>query len=190
VEFIRGTNADGHANAGAGSFAWCELALPSAEVAGVSGRLPREAGEGYTLDLPLRAAHLVERIAAQPWRGLFLAFDYGRTWSELCTGYPAGTGRAYAAHRQSEDLLANPGQQDLTCHVCWDWLADALHVAGFTNIHRESQEAFFMHHAAAEMERIVRADRNPLSRARSQLKHLLHPGIMGQRFEVLRAERA
>mgnify|MGYP003347625901 CR=1 FL=1 len=67
------------------------------------------------------ATALLETIAAQPWTGLFLTCDYGRSLHELLTEYPAGTARAYHRHRQSNDLLAQPGEQDLTRHLCWDW---------------------------------------------------------------------
>ncbi len=77
-----------------------------------------------------------------------LAFDYGKTWIELAEATPAGTARAYFRHAQSNDLLARPGEQDLTCHVCWDWLADALARHGFAAPQVESQESFFVHHAA------------------------------------------
>lgn len=38
------------------------------------------APEGYHFDQPLAAAALADEIAVQPWRGLFLAFDYGKTF--------------------------------------------------------------------------------------------------------------
>ena len=41
-------------------------------------RLPAAAPEGYRIDLPLAAAELAGRIAALPWTGLFVAFDYGK----------------------------------------------------------------------------------------------------------------
>ena len=88
-------------------------------------RLPSTAPEGYRIDMPLAAADLAERIAALPWSGLFLAFDYGKSWRELAGDTPAGTVRAYSRHRQSNALLAQPGEQDLTCHVCWDWIGES-----------------------------------------------------------------
>ena len=41
------------------------------------------AAEGYRFDRPLAAAALADEIAGQPWRGLFVAFDYGKTLAEL-----------------------------------------------------------------------------------------------------------
>ena len=168
---------------------WAKLKSWSPETTARRARLPTPAAEGHIIDLPLRAEKLARDLAAQPWRGLFLAFDYGRTWSQIATEFPAGTGRAYAAHRQTDDLLANPGAQDLTCHVCWDWLEETLRDHGFESVTRESQEAFFLRRAIDAVQRIVADDPNPLSRGRTQLKHLLHPALMGQRFEALWALR-
>jgi SAM-dependent MidA family methyltransferase len=171
------------------NLAWVELPECSAAVAAMADRLPAAAPEGYVIDLPLGAEQLTRFIVSQPWQGLFLAFDYGRTWPQLAGEYPSGTGRAYARHRQSGDLLAQPGEQDLTCHICWDWLEGGLRDAGFTSVTRESQESFFVRRATAAVERIVAGETDLLSPQRSQLKHLLHPALMGQRFEVLWAKR-
>lgn len=164
---------------------WTESPAFSPEVKAIAGQLPAPAPEGYMLDLPLRSRALLEEIVSPPWSGLFIAFDYGRTWQELIHDYPGGTGRSYFRHQQGGDLLANPGSQDLTCHVCWDWLEETLKQAGFQGVGRSSQESFFLRHAPKAVETLMAADPDPLSPVRSQLKQLLHPGLMGQKFEVL-----
>ena len=165
-----------------------EIVLPGMPADDEAARvLPAGAPEGWHLDLPFAATALAREICAQPWRGLFLSCDYGKSWRELIEAAPAGTARAYYRHTQTNDLLARPGEQDLTCHVCWDWLADALAQAGFTTSSPrvESQEAFFMHHAgeylATAIEDAVR---------RRSLTQLLHPAHLGQRFQVLHTYRA
>jgi SAM-dependent MidA family methyltransferase len=151
--------------------------------------LPQEAPEGYRLDLPLAAAELAGRICQGGWTGLFLAADYGKTWLELATHCPQGTARAYKSHQQSNDLLATPGEQDLTCHVCWDWLADELQAAGFREAAVESQEAFLVRHAGAALAGIMEREAATVSTRKLALMQLLHPGNMGQKFQVLSAIR-
>ncbi len=172
-----------------GGLAWVDLSTLSKEAAGIRDQLPSPAPEGHTVDVPLAAERLARKIADEPWHGLFLAFDYGRGWTQLSTEFPEGTGRAYAGHRQSGDLLAHPGRQDLTCHVCWDWIEAALRGTGFAPVTRESQEAFFLRRATAAVEAVLTGDPNPLSPSRTQLKQLLHPALLGQRFEALWAVR-
>lgn len=147
--------------------------------------LPPEASEGYVFDAPRAAAALADTIAAQPWRGLFVAFDYGKSLAELAQATPAGTARAYYKHAQSNELLARPGAQDLTAHVCWDWLMEALTKNRFTGTMVESQESFLIHHAGAFLSRAMAAEASRLSPRKLALLQLLHPSHLGQKFQVL-----
>jgi len=147
------------------------------------------AAEGYRFDRPLAAAEIAAGIAAQPWRGLFLAFDYGKTLAELRDHTPAGTARAYHRHQRSDDLLARPGEQDLTCHVCWDWLSAALRRHGFTEPRIEFQETFLVRHAGPTLALATQAEAGRLSARKLALLQLLHPAGMGQRFQALHALR-
>jgi SAM-dependent MidA family methyltransferase len=151
--------------------------------------LPSQGPEGYHVDHPGAATALAAQIASQPWHGLFLAFDYGRTWTELLHETPQGTVRAYHRHRQSSALLENMGSQDLTCHVCWDHLAGALTQAGFTPQSPLSQEAFLVKHAGEALARIMAAEAGQMSARKSGLLQLLHPSALGQKFQVLSAWR-
>jgi SAM-dependent MidA family methyltransferase len=148
-------------------------------------QLPATAPEGYHVDLPLAASALLDEILAQPWTGLFVACDYGKSWLELIEAAPAGTARAYHRHTQSNALLARPGEQDLTCHVCWDWLSDGLLRAGFSSPRVESQEAFFIHHAGAMIAATSAVEATRLSPRKLALMQLLHPAHLGQKFQVL-----
>lgn len=144
---------------------------------------------GYRLDLSFDAQGLLDRLVGNAWEGLFLAFDYGRAWESLITEYPAGTGRAYHQHRQTSHLLARPGEQDLTSHVCWDFLTESLLHHGFERPILQSQEAFFMHHAGDYLATAIAADAAKFSPRKMALMQLLHPGNMGQKFQVLSAVR-
>jgi SAM-dependent MidA family methyltransferase len=142
--------------------------------------------ESYAIDAPVGALALAEKIVHGKWSGLFLAFDYGKSWRELVENTPAGTARAYRLHRQSNDLIAHPGEQDITCHICWDWLSTALSQAGFSDLQLESQEAFFVRNAGRLLESLVSSNR---PETKSALRQLLHPGNFGQKFQVLHAFR-
>lgn len=169
-----------------------EVELPafSPALAPLAARLPASPPcDGYRVDVPSGAESLGERIAAEPWSGLFLAGDYGRAWTTLTTEFPAGTARAYHRHRQETDLLARPGEQDLTCDVCWDWLAAVLTRHQFANPTLEAQETFLLRHAAAAIEAVVRTSPPGPDPRRSRLQQLLHPALQGQRFQVLHAVR-
>ena len=168
-----------------------EAELPefSPEVAARAEFLPRTSDENYHIDLPLRTLPLLERIIGPEWRGLFLAFDYGKYWQELAENIPGGTGRTYHRQKMGSDLFARPGRQDLTCHICWDWLEDGLVRAGFGETWVESQESFFTRHAAAELAAITAAEAGSFSPRKRMVMQLLHPANMGQKFQALHALR-
>jgi SAM-dependent MidA family methyltransferase len=151
---------------------------------------PAEATEGYVIDAPFAATDLLVSIIKEPWTGLFVACDYGKSWAELATSTPGGTARAYFRHTQSNALLANAGQQDLTCHLCWDWLVDQLNSGGFTNPNVKSQESFLIRHAGEFISSLVTAEAPRLSQRKLAVMHLLHPSHLGQKFQVLHASRA
>ncbi len=152
--------------------------------------LPAEAEDGYVFDAPRDAAELAAALVRQHWKGVFLAFDYGKSLEELSHATPKGTARAYSQHRQSNDLLATPGEQDLTCHVCWDWIAEPLKQAGFRGVQLQSQESFFVHHAGAALAALADEESTLQSVKKQHLFHLLHPGNMGQKFQVLHGVRS
>jgi len=148
--------------------------------------LPNPWHEGATLDLALAAETLLVRILGGGWRGLALFLDYGKPLADLLEGSPAGTARAYRNHTLHADLLAHPGEQDLTCHVAWDRLAAVMAAAGFVPAEVERQEAFLVRHAAPALERLV-ASGNPESVG--VLKALTHPAHFGGKFQVLWGRR-
>jgi SAM-dependent MidA family methyltransferase len=151
--------------------------------------LPAEVTEGYFIDAPLASVQLLRRIAAQPWRGLFIACDYGKSWAELLEATPTGTARAFHAHVQGNDLLARPGEQDLTCHVCWDWLVAALAESGFQQPRVDSHESFFIRQASEFVSTVVQEEAARFSPRKMSLMQLLHPAHLGQKFQVLHACR-
>ena len=178
--------------------AWCELGVRFDGQAFVETtlpfstqptELPAPALDGYVIDAPLAAADLTRRIAEQPWHGLFIACDYGKSWRELIEATPAGTARAYFQHTQSNELLARPGEQDLTCHVCWDWLETILNENRFTQPALDSQEAFFIKNAGDFIAATAAAEAAHFSRKKLSLMQLLHPSHLGQKFQVLHAQR-
>lgn len=151
--------------------------------------LPPPSAPGYHLDWPTGAERLAEQIVGQPWHGLFVAFDYGKRWQELTDSVPQGTARAYHRHRQKTALLEAMGTQDLTCHVCWDHLARILQNGRFADPQIRSQEAFLVKNASVKLAEIMAAEAARLSPRKSGLMQLLHPSALGQKFQVLSAQR-
>ena len=151
--------------------------------------LPGDMPEGYVIDWPSQAHQLMEVICGQQWEGLFITFDYGLPRSIVFSERPQGTGRTYANHQLGSDLLANPGQTDITCHVIWDELEAILKARGFQNIRMERQEAFFVHHGEHVIRDVMESGGPGFSTEKQTLMELLHPGNMGDKFQVLSGQR-
>ena len=168
-----------------------EVELPefSPGLAAYADRLPKTAEENYHIDLPVGTVPILERLVAPKWSGLFLAFDYGKFWAELAQHTPAGTLRTYHRQKMGNDLYARPGKQDITGHICWDWLEDGLVRAGFGETRVDSQESFFMNQAAETLEAITKAETSSFSPQKRMVMQLLHPANMGQKFQALHALR-
>ncbi len=157
------------------------LPEPSNDAQAVIERLPKLAPEGYHFDYAWQAEVLLASLVQQPWEGVWLCLDYGKTWEELAGAVPQGTARGYYRHRQVTDLLARPGEQDLTSDVAWDRLAEVLRGHRFRVAEVQSQEAFFVHRASRVLQRLIESG---TAVQRSHVRSLLHPAHFGSRFQV------
>lgn len=97
---------------------WAEREAPAPyEDYFASYAIQLENGQFADVSLEWEAFHrdLVNRFE----RALFVTFDYGHPASKLFSSRARrfGTAAAYRGHRVSRDLLANPGEQDLTAHI-------------------------------------------------------------------------
>jgi len=145
--------------------------------------------EGQHAEAGLEACDWISEIGRRLGRGYVLTIDYGHPAADLFDEHHMrGTLLAYQNHRASEDFYRAPGEQDLTAHVNFTALErwgkrSGLETAGFT-----SQTAFLLAlgqgNEFADLcdEGQTEAER---TKARLQLKTLIHPEGMGERFQVL-----
>ena len=152
-------------------------------------RLPQMSTPGYIIDVPSGAEFFLTSLIPETWEGMIILADYGKTAPALLYETPQGSARAYAQHKQKQDLLANPGKQDLTCHIIWDWIEQCLLSMGFTGLELNSQEAFFMKNSQSTIKEIITKQEPQLSNEKNDLQALLHPAHFGQKFQILSARR-
>jgi len=118
-------------------------------------------------------------------QGKLLTFDYGLTAEEFFMPQrSAGTLRAYRRHRVNSDLLAAPGEQDLTAHVNFTALQAAGEAAGLHTTGLISQAQFLTRIARHAMQPDARFGDWPPARVR-QFQTLTHPEHLGRPFKVL-----
>lgn len=136
--------------------------------------------DGFTIEISPAAIDWWTNAARSLDTGRLLAIDYGITEQEFFRpDRNNGTARAYHNHRLVDDLLANPGEQDITAHVNWTAIQRAGETAGLRTETFSSQEQFLM--------TIVQqvANENWTAEQIRQLKTLTHPNFLGRAFRVL-----
>jgi SAM-dependent MidA family methyltransferase len=140
--------------------------------------------DGFVLELNPRAARWWREAAEQLRAGWLIAFDYGLPADELLRAErPQGTVRAYRQQRYGDDLLAEPGAQDLTAHVNFTAIERAGVAAGLTTELFETQERFLGQVLAEELRQ--RPERAWSAEEMRQVQSLIHPAHFGRSFRVL-----
>jgi len=169
--------------------AFREQILDASQTPGVRGLdFPADYKSPYVLDWPTGSIQTLRDLCDQPWEGLFLTFDYGLDRKTLLRERPQGTARGYFRHSMSTDLLSKVGEQDLTCHLCWDTLIEVLEKSAFDSVGLSVQESFLVNHADDKI-REVFSEHASSSARMSTLKEILHPAHMGSKFQALWAKR-
>ncbi|HEU4488321.1 MAG TPA: SAM-dependent methyltransferase [Actinomycetota bacterium] len=107
--------------------------------------------EGERCEVALDAIHMAEQLARLVERGLVCFIDYGYE------GPARNTLVAYSSAGADNDVLTAPGERDLTAHVAWDPVADALREEGL-EVHGPRLQAEVLRSlGVAELDRSLRA---------------------------------
>jgi len=117
-------------------------------------------------------------------RGKLVTIDYGYTASEqISPARRCGTLRAYQRHHVSDDLLANPGEQDLTAHVNFSALQNAGEATGLETETLCTQPQFL----TRILQKAVHGKgfSNLQPKQVRQFQTLTHPEHLGRAFRVL-----
>ncbi|MEO7318025.1 MAG: SAM-dependent methyltransferase [Chthoniobacteraceae bacterium] len=172
-----------------GRFVLTDLAITSAPLHATLARLP-PVPAGYRTEITLAALAWLDTLAAKLTRGFALVIDYGFPRAEYFRPERiSGTLTGYAHHRRVDDLLAAPGETDLTAHVDFTALAErataaGLRVTGFTDQHHFIVALGALHFPAAI------PDTPATQRELRAFKTLMHPQMMGRSFQVLALENS
>jgi SAM-dependent MidA family methyltransferase len=174
----------------AGRFVWVEREPTTPRLAEHFARLGVGLAEGQTAEVCLDAEEWVARAARLARRGYLITVDYGATADEL---YRAphrrdGTLRAFRGHAFVDDILADPGAQDLTAHVNWTQLMRAGESVGLRTLALERLDAFLLRAGLLEQleaESAAARDEAEVTRLRLGAREMILPGGMASHFQVL-----
>lgn len=155
---------------------------PACPEAGYPARAP-----GTLAEYRPAANAWIQTVVERLDRGFLLLLDYGMPRSVLLEeSRSQGTHVALCHHRQNENLLENPGDQDLTAHVDFTALAVAGRAAGLQGVGFTDQHHFLVG-AATPLLRDMESAHPPTASATQFLrafKMLMHPEALGTRFQA------
>lgn len=167
-----------------GALQWTTGPLSDPALEAALAQLP--AIEGYETEVNLEALRWLETLLGRLEKGYVLIADYGFARRDYyLPDRKTGTLTGYRAQRRCDDLLAAPGEQDLTAHVEFTTLVERAEaigctVAGFTDQHH------FMVGLGKEAFPDATAPLTPEEqRERRAFASLMHPTLMGRGFQYL-----
>jgi SAM-dependent MidA family methyltransferase len=165
------------------SISQSESGLPSA-ICHLPSALQAVLPDGYIIEYSPAAENWWREVAEILAHGKLLAIDYGFTAEEQFS--PArlnGTLRAYHRHRVSDDLLAHPGEQDLTAHVNFSAIEKVGEQAGLKSEIFSPQPQFLTGILAKAVKENLFAQLD--AKQVRQFQTLTHPEHLGRAFRVL-----
>ena len=149
-----------------------------------------ELEDGQFADVSLEWSAMYESMCSFVTRGLIVTFDYGLPERRLFRGraHRFGTAAAYAQQQVSRDLLANPGEQDVTAHINFTDLQRTGERAGFATLFFDIQAKFLLALGAHRHELLQpneNVDSLDVREQREGAKRLILPDGIGEEIRVL-----
>jgi SAM-dependent MidA family methyltransferase len=157
-------------------------------VAGAVRLVERDVGapfaDGYRSEILPQLPYWIQAVAGSLRAGLLLFIDYGYVRREFyLPERDDGTLMAHYRHRAHNDPLHLPGLNDLTASVDFTALAEAGHSAGFELAAYLPQAQFLL--GAGLQDAFERAQAGASYRLAQQVKRLMLPDQMGERFQAM-----
>ncbi|MGQ9918004.1 MAG: SAM-dependent methyltransferase [Bryobacteraceae bacterium] len=174
-----------------GAFRWVSAEPPAAQWLEYIRRLAphfRESVE-FQLELPVRMEPELRRIGGALKRGAMLVIDYGYIQREIVR-FPRGTLMSYRRHTAHEDVLRDPGLQDITAHVPFTFLEQLALDSGWTSHGVENFSSWLLRAGGPDHfgSALAAGSEAEAAQLRLQLKTLLFG--MGESFRCLRLDKA
>ncbi len=175
-------------------FVWSRLPAPTFDVTAInqfcSPDLSSVLPDGFIFEFSPAAEGWWKAAAQIVSSGRLVTLDYGLSAPELLMPERrGGTLRGYRSHAVAADVLADPGEQDITAHVNFSAIQAAGKSAGLTTETFATQEQFLSRIVARIEKSGAAFDEWTPARTR-QFQTLVHPAHLGRSFRVLVQRKA
>jgi SAM-dependent MidA family methyltransferase len=168
-------------------FSW--MKIQNSEFRVQSSELEAVLPDNYTIEISPAAENWWREAAGILAHGKLLAIDYGFTAEEqFSPARTKGTLRAYHRHQVNDDLLAQPGEQDLTAHVNFSAIQNVGEQTGLKTETFCTQPQFLTRILSAAVKEKTFGGLD--AKRIRQFQTLTHPEHLGRAFRVLVQSRA
>lgn len=146
--------------------------------------------EGQTAEVSLGMEDWLEQIYKRLGTGYVVTVDYGFESDDnyKVTGSRNGTLRAFQGHQLVSEILARPGEQDITTSIDWTRVFEIGAREGLEVVTFQRQDEFLLEAGLLEEleTRVEEANReSDKLRLRTEAREMILPGGMAQSFQVL-----
>jgi len=178
-----------------GRFAWSEGPLSTPRLAEFCSAYSLELANEQIIEVNLGIDDWFTQVAEKLEQGFVITVDYGAEAAELYqpTLRPQGTLRGFSRQGFVDDLLAQPGDYDLTSSVNWTQVRTVGENLGLEVVDFTSQDKFLMNAGLLDQlqYRLSRAETESekLSLTTS-VREMILPGGMASSFQVLVQKRS
>lgn len=192
VSFRNGKLRELYVGLSANDFVWVEHE-PGPQVVDYYQRAELQLAEGQITEINLEAEAYVSRAAGLFERGFLVTVDYGAEQQDLLNSPDrfVGTLRAFRRHQLIDNVLANPGQQDLTTTVNWTQIKEAGRWAGLRAIRFERLDQFLSDEGFAVFSEMISHTTDAVEAVRLNIgaREMIFPNGMAAAFQVLVQEK-
>jgi SAM-dependent MidA family methyltransferase len=178
-----------------GDFSWTKGPLSTPRLAEFCNVYAPELADGQIIEINLAIDDWFAQVATHLDHGFVITVDYGAEADELYDPIqrPEGTLRGFSRHGFVDDLLASPGEYDLTSTVNWTQVKAAGERIGFQSIEFASQDKFLL--KAGLLDQLeYRLSKAKTEADKTELtigaREMILPGSMASSFQVLVQKRS
>lgn len=129
-----------------GDFEWIVASPSTDRLADYFAQSRIQLGEGRVAEVNLEIEEWLRTVSSKIHAGYLITVDYGASAEELFCAAARGQGtlRAFRQHSFVEDILARPGEQDITTTVDWTFVKRTSETLGFELVEFERQDKFLL----------------------------------------------
>jgi SAM-dependent MidA family methyltransferase len=173
-----------------GAFVWTIGPLSTPRLAEFCDAYSVELAQGQIIEINLGIDDWLAQVSTKLANGFVITVDYGAEAVELydAARRPNGTLRAFSRHSFVDDVLAQPGEYDITSSVNWTQVRTVGEELGLKVVDFNSQDKFLLQAGLLEeLEQQLSSAATEAEKASltTSAREMILPGGMASSFQVL-----